>query len=639
MGQGEYFIYATPSESQMIIFGSGTRIERTGQDNSLWVADKINIETITSSGFNADIDWQTNKDFVNNPLNISEFAITVLGKGATFNIAGDVVKQTSSNTWTSQTTLNRDWGKIESGTISYTVDDTETTITVGSDPVYIQTRLDLSLSNQRGQELVTTESSQQIVTLETYVGTTWTDIDITEGSLQSNYELDIIGGKDIDLSYLENLSINRYRTDKPTYTSVALTECKPSDSLPFTSSTFSNYTVFDNSFNKIATYNAAVNIHKYTSIWYINSVVDPSTSFSLVDKVANGYQLTLNSGSSVIASFPFSYKVEQLSQTGTPKKYIMPVYISESANLSSDSVVASLRESTTEYASFPSPQLVPSYGTHGTSTSYGGYTYTSSSNEVTTITFLTKTGTDSGGNDSPIKRATPNSIYRVWYNSDNETTPTDNTDSFLINIGPNSLSEDVTIDVSALQIPTGSDSKISSCIWIADVGYSWQLEEFNSSNPSTDLNIATTGLHLLTVNVGDLGETVYSPTNSTGVVSILANLDLILTCPPATNGNDTSPYSILVMNLKLINGINENLSSLVSLDDVLDRMKYIVEHSSASQTPIYYINVPDNDLVIENDDILNLFDKNNVASPITIAQLDFDGHDSYIEVVKSMMKG
>lgn len=546
LDEGEYFILATKSESQMVIFGSGTRITRTTGGTQWSIPDPTSINSIESTGFNANMNWQI-KNFAQNPIAISEYSIIILGEDCTFRLYDDL--------GAGKTQLDNEWSEYNYK-IEYEINGKTTVLEASNNPYYIKTRLDLSLINKQEQELKSTlagssSTSEETIAIKYGSLNTVATIDSTSPKfLQSNLNLDILGGVDIDLSaYGDNLSLYNYNIGEP-----YIIEDEESE-LSFDIS--SNQNELLQGENGLAIEDAATNGTVYVddSIKFYagDTEVTPSsagevsisgttleigqTTFSSATTVTK-IELTVNSGKSIehhddiyelpldetiSAVFPMYYKTEQSSLDQTIRNYIIPVIITT--------------------------------------------------------------------------------------NSDGD--------------GINPLTNNITVSVEDV-----TDS--------SNIIYEWKIGEYNSELGNS-LTISTDGLHLITIARGDVISST-SELSDTSSVTIEANLNVLFNWTIPT-GETGQPGKVNVQEPVVTTGINNNLISNASLSNVLDRITEILNHSSAPGTPIYYINKPENDLAIDNDDVLNLFDKNNVANPITIAQIDFEGNGSYIDIVKSMKKG
>lgn len=459
LDQNEYFILATKSENQMVIFGSGTRIKRSGEDTSQWAtAELTNIDTIQSTGFNSDINWQI-KNFNITPIEISEYAITVLGKDSNITLYNTLQSGTINNEW-----------QTYNGKISYIVNGTTTTLESSNNPYEIKTRYDLTLL-EGDEQLINTSSdfddkhSRRTVSIGYGVND---NVSLLEPYLQSNVNLDLLGGIDIDLS----------------------------------------------------AYGDEIKLYNY-------NLKDPETTPSIVEPIYVDGTYRYQLSEATTATFDFYYETEQLTYDSSTKTYIIPIIIT----------------------------------------------------------------TNNAGD------------------------------------GPHQLINSITVEVSD-NTPQGGQGQ--------NVTYNWNIGEYNSGVYDSTMTISTDGLHLLTVQREEQDDSQSDNVLSESV-TIKANLQITFSWTVQGEDGETSG-TLIIQHPVIINGLNTNLINYTSLGNVLDRIKEIVSHSSSPNTPIYYINEPDNDLAIENDEVLNLFDKNNVANPITIAQIDFEGNGSYIEVVKSMMK-
>ena len=200
---GDYFIYANSTLNEMVILGSGTKIIRTDTDDAKWIIDnpQLSIETISEQGTAADISWQI-FDFSEHNLNIIEMNIVTLGEGDTLTISGWDLSNYSAN---DEVYLDNDW-KHCTGNISYISAGTTSTLPATKNFYQIRSRLDLNMSKNTYQELY----DNQKITISSDIGET---IFATKGMrLQSNYDLNLIGGQSINLSSFRDLgySLNIY---------------------------------------------------------------------------------------------------------------------------------------------------------------------------------------------------------------------------------------------------------------------------------------------------------------------------------------------------------------------------------------------------------------------------------------------
>jgi hypothetical protein len=131
-----------------------------------------------------------------------------------------------------------------------------------------------------------------------------------------------------------------------------------------------------------------------------------------------------------------------------------------------------------------------------------------------------------------------------------------------------------------------------------DQTFSWKISEFNSEVQDSII-INKPEMYLLTISRVN-GPTVDPEDDSP--ISIQANLTVNI----SYMGDENKFGTLFVLYPKVIKGINGNLSAYTDLNNVLNRIKYLVQHSSDPNTKIYYINEPENELAIENDNIINL---------------------------------
>ena len=220
LGPGEYFIYANVNSnnnlSDIVILGSGTRLDRIGQNISsedsldIWVNTEtdITIENISTYGSSAAISWKK-INFKRYPIKITEMNVTSLGKGDKLTISGwskyKLVNDSSLSIVDSNTKLNNDW-KLCNGNIVY--NDTALPAT-DSDFYYIRSRLDLSISSTDYQLLEYDTRSEQKVKINDRVYSSG-DAAATNIKLLSSRSVYLIGSSNIDLSLYEDFTIYKF---------------------------------------------------------------------------------------------------------------------------------------------------------------------------------------------------------------------------------------------------------------------------------------------------------------------------------------------------------------------------------------------------------------------------------------------
>ena len=220
LGPGEYFIYANVNSnsnlSDIVILGSGTRLDRIGQNISsedaldIWVNTEtdITIENISTYGSSAAISWKK-INFKRYPIKITGMNVTSLGKWDELTISGwskyKLVNDSSLSIVDSNTKLNNDW-KLCNGNIVY--NDTALPAT-DSDFYYIRSRLDLSISSTDYQLLEYDTRSEQKVKINDRVYSSG-DTAATNIKLLSSRSIYLIGSSNIDLSLYEDFTIYKF---------------------------------------------------------------------------------------------------------------------------------------------------------------------------------------------------------------------------------------------------------------------------------------------------------------------------------------------------------------------------------------------------------------------------------------------
>ena len=192
---GEYFIYTNSAMNEMMILGSGTKIERQfARDASQWSIPKntLTIESISNIGLQKSDFWQS-IDFSKNNLYITEMNVLTLGENDKIRIWGwssDKMPRVVDGTETkyafningydaSSQSNDEDGFSICNGNIEYTVNGTKNSLPAIDNFYSIKSRLDLNVGPGEEQELITTRdgasnivSSQRVMlsyndTLET----------------------------------------------------------------------------------------------------------------------------------------------------------------------------------------------------------------------------------------------------------------------------------------------------------------------------------------------------------------------------------------------------------------------------------------------------------------------------------------
>ena len=606
LDQDEYFIYATKSESQMVIFGSGTRIKRTNiNDGYSWICNKTNITSINSNGFKSNIDWQT-YNFSINPLEIYEYSILVLGPGDSFSLSETPILTTNdlTNISGSLIALNSSW-KEYNGNIEYITKSGSNTLYKTTEPYYIKTRLDISTGPDNPQKIiatsqstsafeghngVTSSSTQRVILITnageytlapTYDSTTETYIPM---EFQTDKVLDIVGGQNISTSYSDGSMLEVYN--------------------------------YKNEPIKELVYN--------DESWEEGTKEIPLG--------VDGVSITISKDPTGV-SLPFQYYSEKNSMDESIQQFIIPMYVNSSApsnisvevkdndGLAENIEIIYVDDSNIQYYD-DEAQSEDDRNSLQISLSSSNYNALKD-NQSYKLIFEYKYG--SGDNDK-------DKLEFIFTKADIIVNSGGGETSYILKFKPVFLNGDWDTIKELSPVPKAT---------ITDP-ITWSIHKFNCDED--DMDFSKSGMYLLVINSSggeqknshiENEETSSEVAYSGEMVTTIANLKILVKVLDSINERTGS---ILIKKPVVVTGLNGNLQQYTNMSDVLDRIKYLVQHASQPDIQVYYINRPDNELAIENDDILNLFDKNNVANPTTIAQLDFYGEDSYIEVVKSMMK-
>ena len=104
------------------------------------------------------------------------------------------------------------------------------------------------------------------------------------------------------------------------------------------------------------------------------------------------------------------------------------------------------------------------------------------------------------------------------------------------------------------------------------------------------------------------------------------------------NGDTKSNEAIFLGDITIITGINSNIKAGgASLSAILSRINSLISNSDKPSTKPYYPYKPDNSIIMDNldfQDANTVWDKNNVANMMTIAQIDIE--NSNIDIVSEM---
>ena len=143
------------------------------------------------------------------------------------------------------------------------------------------------------------------------------------------------------------------------------------------------------------------------------------------------------------------------------------------------------------------------------------------------------------------------------------------------------------------------------------------------------------GFYLLKLNVtAPFDESSESSEQTEETVHVSGTLTLNL----EWNASEKIQQYITVMGFKIVDGLNENIPpELATLDDVMSKIKELIGKSNDSTVSPFLTYEPELSMAIQNENLADpttLWDKNNVANPFTIAQIDLENSD--IDIIKSM---
>ena len=238
----EYFIYTNSSLNEMIILGSGTKLERTDSDDSQWSipANTLTIESISNTGVSTAIPWQKNINFAATPFYITEMNIITLGETDSIKIIGWSSKymprimdgQTISEYAFNRngfTYINDDEGlNVEDGfsmcdgSIIYTVNGNSTTLPSLTNFYEIKSRLDLNVGPGIEQQLVVTkDDGDNLISAQRVIfNINGVDIPVSAENRSNCYvqasNKCVNIGNIVNLSQLTNFFV--YTKDKSSYT-------------------------------------------------------------------------------------------------------------------------------------------------------------------------------------------------------------------------------------------------------------------------------------------------------------------------------------------------------------------------------------------------------------------------------------
>ena len=222
LNSGEYFIYSNVQKDAMVIFGAGTHLHRSDDDDSMWSLEaNLDIDTIQKEGNSADIRWK-NMNFTNNPFYIDEMNLLTLSFGDTIHI--DLIDDSDEGL----SDINNKWQEFE-GRVTYKINtglsnEDEAEILTNNN-LFIRSRLDMTSDKYHRQELY----RNQVISGELEDGSTFEIKNTFDGDpqvipdservyYQVNTPMDILGDTEIIINdYLlnHNLDIREFKLNKP----------------------------------------------------------------------------------------------------------------------------------------------------------------------------------------------------------------------------------------------------------------------------------------------------------------------------------------------------------------------------------------------------------------------------------------
>lgn len=148
------------------------------------------------------------------------------------------------------------------------------------------------------------------------------------------------------------------------------------------------------------------------------------------------------------------------------------------------------------------------------------------------------------------------------------------------------------------------------------------LDEFDEDG---NLVLKTGGLHSLKLDVHGDWENTSDPSSQESIdVSINEDFNIIITW----NTDAAVAEYITLLQYKIIGGLNSELpSDEISLQDVVNRINELLAGSNDSDIAPYLTYLPEKSMALQNEDLTDpttFWDVNNVANPITIAQIDME---------------
>lgn len=226
----EFFAYTNDDLSEMVIFGAGTKLNKSPNDVSgtgnKWSIAKEDtttmLENIQAEGISAAVNWQT-VNLAGKPLTITEMNVLSLGEGDNIIISG----------WSNC----EDGYKIDNnfkycnGTIIYTVDGNSTTLPATTSNYLIRSRLDINSSSDSPMELTVSDAAAStglpatdgqtavgaVQTVEIVYGNNVTQL-ITGANnvtrfIQTSKPVSLYGGDNIDMTLFDDIDMYVYVND------------------------------------------------------------------------------------------------------------------------------------------------------------------------------------------------------------------------------------------------------------------------------------------------------------------------------------------------------------------------------------------------------------------------------------------
>lgn len=159
-------------------------------------------------------------------------------------------------------------------------------------------------------------------------------------------------------------------------------------------------------------------------------------------------------------------------------------------------------------------------------------------------------------------------------------------------------------------------------------------KHFSSSEIPDGLILENGGYYMLNIVVPSPFDTSESSEQIDEEVTVKGTIYLNL----AWSATTVVQEFISVLKYRIITGLNKNLpGDYFSLNDVMGRINDLLASSNDSSTVPYLTYEPEQSMAIQNENLADpttLWDHNNVANHITIAQVDIE--NSNIDIIKSM---